>query len=178
MNPTDSRPVARFSPDRKYRYLLARQIGFGDQGTVTFIMLNPSTANETQDDPTIRRCISFANRWSYGWLYVVNLSPLRATDPKDLINAGPEPADVWEENIATICDTVLASDLMIAAWGVHGAADCRAPKVIDALARSLGFVGYGGIHCLGVTKNEQPRHPLYVKCDTQPQLYRHGDQAL
>ena len=174
MNLIDSRPVRRFSPDRKYRYLLTRQVGFGDRGTVTFIMLNPSTADESHDDPTIRRCIGFANSWSYGWLHVVNLSPLRATDPKDLIDAGPEHDDVWEENVTTICDTALASDLVIAAWGAHGAAEGRAPKVIDALARSPGFVGHERIHCLGVIKNGQPRHPLYVKGDTQPQLYRHG----
>ena len=174
MNQSDSRPVARFSPDRKYRYLLTRQVGFEDRGTVTFIMLNPSTADETHNDPTIRRCIGFANSWSYGWLHVVNLSPLRATDPKDLIDAGPEPDDVWKENVTMICDTALVSDLLIAAWGAHGAADGRELKIIDALARSPGFVGHEGIHCLGVIKNGQPRHPLYVKGDTQPQPYRHG----
>ena len=178
MNQTDPRPVARFSPDRRYRYLLTRQVGFGDRGTVTFIMLNPSTADETHNDPTIRRCIGFANSWSYGWLHVVNLSPLRATDPKELIDAGPEPEDVWEENILTVRETALASDLIIAAWGAHGAADGRAPKVIDALARSSGFVGHEGIHCLGVTKTGQPRHPLYIKGDTQPLLYRNGGEAL
>ena len=174
MNLTDSRPVARFSPDRKYRYLLTRQVGFGDRGAVTFIMLNPSTADETHDDPTIRRCISFTNSWSYGWLHVVNLSPLRATDPKELIDAGPEPDDIWEENILTIRETASISELVIVAWGVHGNAEGRADKVVDEVVWKPSRVDLVDLHCLGTTEDGQPRHPLYVKGDTQPQLYRHG----
>ena len=174
MNQTDPRPVARFSPDRKYRYLLTRQVGFGDRGTVTFIMLNPSTADETRDDPTIRRCIRFANRWSHGWLHVVNLSPLRATDPKELIDAGPEPDDIWEENILTARETASISELVVAAWGVHGNAEGRADKVVDELVWKPGCVDLVDLRCLGTTKDGQPRHPLYVKGDTQPRLYRHG----
>ena len=174
MNLIDSHPVRRFSPDRKYRYLLTRQVGFGDRGTVTFIMLNPSTADEAPDDPTIRRCISFANSWSYGWLHVVNLSPLRATDPKDLIDAGPEPDDVWEENILTIRETAWTSVLVIAAWGGHGNAEGRTHKVIDELVWKPGCVDLIDLHCLGTTKDGHPRHPLYVKGDTLPQPYRHG----
>ena len=174
MNQTDPRPVARFSPDRNYRYLLTRQVGFGDRGTVTFIMLNPPTADEARDDPTIRRCISFANSWSYGWLHVVNLSPLRATDPKELIDAGPEPDEVWEENIVTIRETASTSDLVIAAWGVHGNAEGRANRVIDERVWKPSNVDHVDLYCLGTTKDGQPRHPLYVKGDMLPQPYRHG----
>ena len=63
-----------------------------------FIMLNPSTADEHLNDPTVRRCMDFASRWGYGTLFVTNLSPLRATDPTELKAAGPEPEDVAEEN--------------------------------------------------------------------------------
>ena len=75
--------VAKFSPDRKYRYLLTSRVGLAD-GAVTLVMLNPSTGDETRDNPTIRRCIDFANRWGFVWLHVVNLSPRRSPDPKEL----------------------------------------------------------------------------------------------
>ena len=86
--------VAKFSLDRKYRYRLTRRVGLADNA-VTLVMLNPSTADETQNDPTIRRCIDFANRWGFGWLHVVNLSPLRSPDPKELLAAGLESDAVW-----------------------------------------------------------------------------------
>ena len=65
--------LARFSPDRQYRYLLSRDLGFPGDGSVMFIMLNPSTADKHQNDPTIRRCISFGKAWSFKTLYVTNL---------------------------------------------------------------------------------------------------------
>ena len=166
------RPLATFSPDRRYRYRLTRQVDmmFGD-GEVSFIMLNPSTADETEDDPTIRRCISFARSWGYRWLSVTNLSPLRATDPQDLMAAGPEPDDVWETNVGTIHHLATTSDMVIAAWGVHGGNENRAQRVIGRLDRLT-------LHCLGTTKDGHPRHPLYVSSDTQPYEYKHGGQAL
>ena len=112
-------PAAQFSPDRRYRYLLTRQVGFGDK-RVLFVMLNPSTADEEKNDPTIRRCIGFANGWGYGWLDVTNLSPLRATDPKQLLAAGPEPWDVWNRNLYHIMAAAGSSDLVVAAYGNHG----------------------------------------------------------
>ena len=84
-------PGAKFSADRKYRYLLTRQLGFGD-GAVMFLMLNPSTADESHDDSTIRRCINFGKAWGYGWLYVCNLSPFRSPDPRHVVAYGTEPA--------------------------------------------------------------------------------------
>ena len=113
-------PPARFSHDRKYRYLLTRQVRPINNGVVTFVMLNPSTADETQDDPTIRRCIGFADRRAYNWLFVVNLSPLRATNPKELLAAGSEPDRVWDTNMACIQEAATKSDLVVAAWGAHG----------------------------------------------------------
>ena len=128
-------------------------------------MLNPSTADGETDDPTIRRCIKFANTWGYGWLHVVNLSPLRATDPRELLRAGPEPEDVWLENLATVVATAEASDLVVAAWGVHGAVEDRADRVLAALD------GRWRIYCLGLTKEGHPRHPLYLRKDAEPQAF-------
>ena len=173
---------ARFSPDRKYRYLLTRGLGFTGAGEVMFIMLNPSTADEHRDDPTIRRCISFGKAWGFQTLYVTNLSPLRATYPKELLAAGPEPDDVWEENLDYIIDTALGAVIVVAAWGVHGAAEGRDVRVLAELTRIRS------VHCLGTTKDGHPRHPLYVAAGTDPSPYtlschvrlpyHHGGKAL
>ena len=156
-------PLAKFSPDGRYRYILARNLGFQGDGRVTFVMLNPSTADEHRNDPTVQRCVNFGRAWGYGWLYVVNLSPLRATDPNDLLAEGPEPADVWETNVDYIQKAVSLSDLVVAAWGVHGEAEGRAERVLDALLRK----GWE-VHCLGTTKHGHPRHPLYIPKATAP----------
>ena len=114
-------PVARFSAKRRFRYQLTRRVGFGER-TVVFVMLNPSTADEVVNDPTVRRCINYANTWGYGWLIVTNLSPLRATDPKVLLEAGAEPEEVRRKNERCILEAAEVADLVVAAYGVHGAA--------------------------------------------------------
>jgi hypothetical protein len=100
----------------RYRYVLRRQVGPGAR-IATFIMLNPSTADATQDDPTIRRCIGFARQWGCGQLVVLNLFAFRATDPVDLKRAadpvGPDN-ESWFRRI-------LPSDgPVVCGWGVHG----------------------------------------------------------
>ena len=165
-------PSARFSPDREYRYLLARDIGFAGTRACMFVMLNPSTADEHKDDPTIRRCISFARAWGYRTLYVTNLSPLRATNPKVLLVSGPEPEDVWQENMENILGTAMYCGLVVAAWGVHGVAERRADQVMAELSPLKG------VGCLGTTKDGHPRHPLYVPAATPLIHYRHGAKTL
>ena len=167
-------PGAKFSADRKYRYLLTRQLGFGD-GAVMFVMLNPSTADESHDDPTIRRCINFGKAWGYGWLYVCNLSSFRAMDPKEMLAAGPEPGAVWEENLRTIMSVAHRCDRVIAAYGAYadalpvvsddktGAGLNREGLVIEAL-KAKGH----DVQCLGMTRHGHPKHPLYLKADTTP----------
>ena len=170
---------ARFSPDRKYRYLLTRAFPVEYSGglrlVVNFIMMNPSTADEKADDPTIRRCIGFARAWGYTDLNITNLSPFQATDPKELREAGPEPDDVWQENIGVILDMICASDGVVAAWGVHGAIDVRADRVVAAIVEAIPDVR---LTCLGVTKEGHPRHPLYLPSDVARTPYRHGGKAL
>ena len=163
--PTEDWPVARFSSDRRYRYTLTRRVGFGDR-VVTFLMLNPSTADEVRNDPTVTRCFRFAARWGFGWLLVVNLSPLRATDPADLASAGAEPEDIWQTNLNSILEAAAASELLVAAYGVHGRQESRAERVLDALTE-----GGHEIQCLGLTKDGHPRHPLYVRADSAPREY-------
>src|SRR5580765_5070589 len=116
---------ATISPDGKYRYLLSREYEDGMFGTVLFVMLNPSTADATKDDATIRRCVGFTKRWGYSTLEVVNLFAFRATHPRDLWKAD-DP--VGPDNDVTISDAVRRAQLIVAAWGV-----CRYPRAMDVL---------------------------------------------
>lgn len=147
--------TALFSPCRTWRYSLTRDVGLIGSGTVTFVMLNPSTADEEQDDPTIRRCIRFAREWGYARLAVVNLYGLRATDPRE-INTAEDP--IGPDNDRVLGTVFGRSDLIVAAWGVHAA-----PERVAAV---MGWP-LGPRFCLGLTKGGAPRHPLYVRADTR-----------
>jgi hypothetical protein len=127
-------------------------------------MLNPSTADANVDDPTIRRCIGFARSWGYGRMGVVNLFAFRATKPNDLLRAD-DP--VGPENDDHICDALAHSDFVICAWGAHKFAEARARDFMKILKTRNTLA-----HCLGVTKAGAPRHPLYVKGDVTPEIYR------
>ena len=161
---TENSEPARTSADGKYCFLLTRRTGWGHRA-VTFIMRNPSATDAEQDDPTIRRCVGFASGWECGWLYIVNVSPLRATDPANLLRAGPEPEEIWLENLQAIRDAAARSDLVVAAWGIHGQAEGRAARVLAALDGNID------IHCLGTTRDGHPRHPLYVPAATKLAMF-------
>src|SRR4051812_4003223 len=114
---------AEISECGKYRYRLWRQwFGFGSEKEVAlFIMLNPSTADANQDDPTIRRCAAFANASGYERLEVVNLYAYRATDPDDLFKAAREGQDiVGPHNEQAVREAADRADLIICAWGARG----------------------------------------------------------
>ena len=159
-----------------YRYALFRDIDCNHEGTlikdcpgqpklVVFIMLNPSTATAEQDDATIRRCIGFARSWpGYGKLTVLNLFAFRATRPKALkLSADP----IGKLNNDAIYIHTDQADLIVCAWGVHGALYDRGEQVVKGLqARGLE------LHCLGLTKDGHPRHPLYVAGNTEPIPFR------
>lgn len=143
----------------RYRYALTRETGYpGGEGTVLFVMLNPSTADATTDDPTIRRCLGFARQWGYARLAVGNLFALRATDPRELLSSavdtvGPEN-DSWLDQLAG------GAAETIAAWGAHRAA---APERVRRVLAVVEF--WGSMRCLGQTKTLAPRHPLYLRRD-------------
>jgi hypothetical protein len=147
--------AAWFSPDRRYRYLLTRRWG-DPRPWMTFIMLNPSTADAFADDPTIRRCVSFARREGCGGLSVLNLFAWRATDPRALRDCGDPVGPGNDHFIAGNAQ----DSLVVAAWGAHAAAAERGRQVGGLLAES-------GVRlkCLGVTGDGSPRHPLYVRAD-------------
>ena len=147
---------AYFSDCRSYRYSLTRDVApLTGEGTCVFVMLNPSTADETEDDPTIRRCIDFARRWGFARLKVVNLYAYRATDPRELRGA-TDP--VGPDNDCTLSKVFGASDLTVAAWGVHAEPE-RVAEVMRWPVRPRV--------ALGLTKSGAPRHPLYVRADAQ-----------
>lgn len=147
--------TARLSDCGAYRYELGRRWARGP--SVLFIMLNPSTADATQDDPTIRRCIGFAKSWQMGALGVVNLFALRATDPAALRTA-PDP--VGPLNDDAIHDAIVSSRVVVAAWGAHAMAAERAAVVAEMAANASR-----PLCCLGTTKAGHPRHPLYLRRD-------------
>ncbi len=109
---------AHLSPDDVYRYSLGREWAEGPQTpeTVAWVMLNPSTADATIDDATIRRCIGFSQREGFGRLLVVNLYALRATDPSELAR---HPDPVGPDNREHIIRAFHDADLIAAAWGAH-----------------------------------------------------------
>ncbi len=151
---------AHISECGRYRYSLTRVWDEDIARCCTFIMLNPSTADDEQDDPTIRRCINFAKRLGCGSLDVLNLFAWRATNPSELL--------VADDPIGPECDWCLSQPcghVVIAAWGAHGNLRGRDQQVLELLKHET-------LWCLGTTFHGQPRHPLYVRAD-QP-LVRYG----
>lgn len=163
--------VTEFSPCRNYRYTLWREWtddvleleereNNNSAKFVQFIGLNPSTADETKDDPTIRRCIGYAKAWGYGALCMTNLFAFRATDPRVMKRQG---APIGLDNTPTIVRVAKEAGIIICAWGVHGKHRNRASDVVKAL-RSYGIK----LHCLATTADGNPSHPLYLRAELMP----------
>lgn len=151
---------ALLSPDGRYRYWLRRQLGEDPAApALVFVMLNPSTADATTDDPTIRRCKAFAVRDGWGALEVVNLYALRSTDPAALWR---DPDPVGPDNDRHLLAACRRAVAVVAAWGA-------APGLRPSLraAQVAGMLEREGIRLvsLGRTGSGHPTHPLYVKAD-------------
>jgi len=145
---------ATLSPCRKYRYMLWREWD-PDKDTCVFIGLNPSTADESDDDPTIRRCIRFARDWGFGRLMMVNLFAIRATDPS-VMKTSKEP--IGSENDSYLISECGKASLVVAAWGNNGSHMGRSKEVTSMLS---GIE----IKCFKMTAKNQPVHPLYQAAD-------------
>ena len=145
--------TAFYSPCLQYRYGLRRTWDSGG-GEILFVMLNPSTATEERNDPTIERCQRRAARLGFGGMRIANLFAWRATRPADLRGAD-DPVGL--ENDALLLAWTSDVALTIAAWGVHGAFRDRAAQVAPLLR--------GEVRHLGLTRDGHPRHPLYVRND-------------
>ena len=153
---------AIISPCGRYRYTLQRDgIPGATTGTVVFCMLNPSTADASIDDPTIRRCRGFTERWGCAGLMVVNLYGLRATDPRELQRVSRADA-IGPENDDWLGKVAIVARVGVCAWGA-GAAPDRVAEVV----RIFRIAG-ANMYCLGVTKDGHPRHPLYMPGNSRP----------
>lgn len=141
-----------------WRYLLIRHWGAGEN-RLLYIMLNPSTADGVQDDPTIIRCVKRAQALGYDGIYVVNLFAFRSPSPAVLLAA---PRVCGPRNNAYLKFASSRCATAVAAWGTHGHHKERDHTVPAMLNRPL--------LCLGTTKDGKPRHPLYVKAD-QPLVH-------
>lgn len=157
---------AVLSPCRTWRYALWRDTGaLGAEGTVLFVGLNPSTADEDRDDPTIRRCIHFARDWGYARMVMANAYAFRATEPSRLALAddpvGPEN-DAWLQELSG------GSEERIVAWGAspHLTAE-REAEVLKVLT----YNGTWSVNCLRQTKDRRPSHPLYLPASTRPRPF-------
>ena len=156
----DAPSTAVYSPCERYRYLLTRTWDAAGPKAL-FIMLNPSTATEVQNDPTVERCERRARALGFGAFRVCNIFAWRDTDPKKM-RAAADP--VGPGNDAAIVKSCEWADRIICAWGSHGAHRDRGARV-EALVRATGRP----LHHLGLTKAGQPRHPLYIAYDRQPE---------
>ena len=139
---------AIYSPDKLHRYVLKRTWPVGNDKLVTFVLLNPSTATEYQDDPTIRRCVRFAIQWGYSGLYILNLFGYRATLPSAMRKAD-DP--VGPDNLRYIKET--QTELVVIGWGNHGVYLDQDKLVLKELNNPMA---------LGINQNKTPKHPLYV----------------
>ncbi len=155
----DAASSACYSPCGHYRYALTR-VWAPKGGRALFVMLNPSTATEAQNDPTVERCERRARTLGFGALRVCNIFAYRATDPQ-VMRAQPDP--VGPDNDAAIVDGAAWAETVICAWGAHGAHARRGPAVA-ALLRSVGVRMWH----LGLTKAGHPKHPLYIGYNVQP----------
>ncbi len=126
-------------------------------------MLNPSTATEVQNDPTVERCERRARALGYGAFRVTNIFAWRDTDPRKM-RAATDP--IGPENDNTILASLPWADTVLAAWGTHGAHLDRGPKM-EALLRASGQP----LHHLGLSKAGHPKHPLYISYTQQPTLW-------
>lgn len=124
-----------------------------------FIGLNPSTADEAQDDPTLRRCINYAQAWGFGSVCTANLFAFRATEPMDMKKA---KNPVGDKNDKWLKKLVTESDLIIAAWGNDGNFLDRSTLVREFLPE---------LHCLKINKSGEPAHPLYQRANLRPVLF-------
>jgi hypothetical protein len=156
MIPKNMRKAAIFDDSRTWRYGLGRYWDHGE-GALMVIGLNPSTADETIEDPTVRRCIDFAEMWGFERLTMTSIFAYRATDPRDMMRANHDGVDViGPRNDEMLVLSAKNSDLVLAAWGNHGMFLGRDQQVRKLLIDVPLF-------CLGTTKIGQPLHPLYLR---------------
>lgn len=153
--------IAEFSPCRNYRYTLWRHNGIGMHNVeksryVNFIMLNPSTADEVKNDPTVARCVRYALDWGYEAMCVTNIFAFRATDPK-VMKAQDDP--IGPDNDRWLAQIAKDAHLVVAAWGTHGQFKSRSTDVLKLLPQRPQVLRLGA---------KEPWHPLYLPASLKP----------
>jgi hypothetical protein len=159
---------AYFSPDSEYRYALWRiWESQGHSSNVMFVGLNPSTADEIENDATIRKCIGFAKRWGYGGIYMLNLYAFVSTDPRVMVHS-PEPIGPGNDESFGYYRSHVG--LIVAAWGNIEVRyrprigwQSRIKAVLELISRP--------VYCLGKTQDGSPRHPSRIGYDTPRELF-------
>lgn len=160
-----------WSPDRAYRYFLRRSVEgdweLSQKPPIAFLLLNPSTADEVKDDPTVNRCRRYATAWGYGEVIILNAFAFRATDPK-VMRAHPDP--VGPENDRVIAETTKAlfdqGGTLVCGWGNHGAFQDRGARIRELLKPY-------SVQAFPFTKAGEPGHPLYLRKDVELQDLNH-----
>ncbi|RVV98051.1 DUF1643 domain-containing protein [Mesobaculum littorinae] len=158
----DAASEAVYSDCENYRYSLTR-VWEPSGRRAFFVMLNPSTATELQNDPTVERCERRARTLGFGSFRVCNIFAWRDTDPRKM-RAASDP--VGPENDAAITGGCAWADTIVCAWGTHGAHLNRGAEV-ERLMRATG----ARLHHLGLTQAGHPKHPLYIPYTAQPQVW-------
>lgn len=158
----DAASTAIYSPCDRYRYQLTRIWQPGGSKAL-FVMLNPSTATERQNDPTVERCERRARALGFGAFRVCNIFAWRDTDPRKM-RAAIDP--VGPANDAAIVKGCNWADMIVCAWGTHGA-HLERGRAVETLMRATGRP----LHHLGLTKDGHPKHPLYIAYSAQPQAW-------
>ena len=163
---------ARFSINRQHRYMLWRTWDLRIKQRAVFVGLNPSRANEQSDDPTLRRCQSFARgwtgRWRCGGLFVVNLYSYCSPSPAELFSTGSKNNHANKRWLSELCGQ--PGRLVIGMWGNHGLRDHRCHTFTDWAAENDIVV-----HSLAVNFSGTPAHPLYLKKGLKPREYQAAD---
>lgn len=151
--------TAVLSPCGRYRYWLTREWAHGPR--VTFVMLNPSTADADRDDQTIRRCVGYARSWGYAGLIVVNLYAWRSTSPRALWTS-PDPIGPANDGylLGAASLALMHHTPLVAAWGTNARA--------DRVAAVRAISGMHRLSALALTKSGQPRHPVRLRADLTP----------
>ena len=166
--------TAVYSDCGRHRYLLSRRWD-GDAGIILFVMLNPSTATESRNDPTIGRCHRFAIRWNCGrkgGYDICNLFSMITPDQKLL--ASTEDRLKQRENDRYIAEACRRASRLICAWGGSGSGGFvqrRASETVELISSEFK----GPLECLDMNRNGAPTHPLYQPADTNPKIWHSGD---
>jgi len=156
-----------------HRYTLHRS-WLGNGGVVNFIMLNPSTADDTIDDATIRRCVGFAKRWGYSGIVVTNLFAYRATQPSDLKallrTEGGFREAYGEENTSHVDREARMAHLVVLAWGDNATS---LPEIARNIPQDImKMLDYRYLYCIRTSKKGNPVHPVREEYTSEPVLFR------